>query len=152
MNEIARIQDQLQRAFDGNAWHGPSLSALLADVSPAKAAAKPVPAAHSIWVLVLHITAWQRVVVRRLAGEEVREIPLQEDFPTIQDVSETAWRKAKDELATAHRQLWEAMGRLSEAQLSNPVPGQRYSVYGMLHGVIQHNLYHAGQIALLKKF
>ena len=75
MREIGRIQDQLQRAFDGNAWHGPSLTALLGDVKPEQAAGKPIPGVHSIWELVLHIIAWERVVVRRLSGEAIVDLP-----------------------------------------------------------------------------
>src|SRR5581483_4186073 len=151
VSEIARIRDQLQRAYAGEAWHGPDLCKLLTDVTAEKAAAKPIPAAHSIWVLVLHIITWERFATRALKHEENKKPPEAEDFPTIADKSEAAGKKAKDELALAHDELKQALSAFSEASLNERVPGQPYSFYGLLHGVIQHNLYHAGQIAILKK-
>ena len=151
MSEIARIRDQLQRAYDGDAWHGPSLCAILSGVTAQKAAAKPIPASHSIWEVVLHVATWQRIVVRRLAGETIVEIPEEENFPTVKDASEQAWRKTLEELKLAHCQLYEAIGGLTDERLSDIISGKGYTAYFMLHGVVQHNLYHAGQIALLKK-
>jgi uncharacterized damage-inducible protein DinB len=151
MNETARIQDQLQRAFDGSAWSGPSFWQLLKDVFVDKAAAKPLPQMHSIWEIVGHVVAWQKIVVRRLAGEKIIEVAECENWPPVLQASAAAWKRALEELEESHRHLWEAVGRLQDARLEDPVPGQDYSVYVMLHGVVQHNLYHAGQIALLKK-
>jgi uncharacterized damage-inducible protein DinB len=151
MTEIARIQDQLQRAYDGKAWHGPSLCALLADVTAAKAAAKPIPGAHSIWELVLHIIAWEDAVVRRLAGELVIMLPEEQNFPAVVDTSEAAWKKTQEELAAAHQEMQQAIEKLSDEELNARVPGKQGSFYFNIHGAIQHNLYHAGQIALLKK-
>jgi uncharacterized damage-inducible protein DinB len=150
MTELTRIQDQLQRAYDGDAWHGPPLRTLLADVTAPQAAARPIPAAHSIWEIVLHVIAWERVVVRRLAGQVV-ELPEQENWPPIPDKSEAAWKATQDDLEAAHRQLATAIEHLDGARLNDMVPGKGHTVYVMLHGVIQHNLYHAGQIAVLKK-
>src|SRR6266853_1935870 len=70
--EAARIADQLRRAFDGTAWHGPSLMELLDGVDAATAAAKPLAKVHSIWELVLHIAAWDAAGYRRLSGEKIR--------------------------------------------------------------------------------
>ncbi len=151
MSEIARIQDLLERSFSGNAWHGPSLSELLAGLNARRAADKLLPRAHSIWELVLHITAWERVVMQRLAGRAIDKIPDEQNWPDIPDKSDLAWKLARNDLALAHQQLKEAIARLDETQLDDPVPGKSYSVYVLLHGLIQHNLYRAGQIALLKK-
>jgi uncharacterized damage-inducible protein DinB len=150
MSEIARIQDQLKRSHRGKAWHGPALDEVLKDVSADKAAAKPIPNAHSIWELVLHVIAWERFVARRLAGEAIVEVPENENFPTPRS-GEQDWQQTKTDLEAAHQQLREAIGRLTDANLDDIVSGLKYSVYFMLHGVIQHNLYHAGQIAILKK-
>ena len=73
-NEAERIADQLKRAFDGQAWHGPSLKESLEGVTVAQAVAHPIPAAHSTWELVAHIAAWEDVVARRLSGEAVAEV------------------------------------------------------------------------------
>jgi len=68
MEETKRIADQLQRAFEGEAWHGPSLRELLAEVSAEKAASRPLALAHNIWEIVLHVAAWHGGVKRRLDG------------------------------------------------------------------------------------
>ncbi len=71
MSEASRIADQLRRAFDGDAWHGDSVLEILNGVTAAQAAARPITHAHSIWELVLHIAAWDGVVLRRLGGAAV---------------------------------------------------------------------------------
>ncbi|MGH8068274.1 MAG: DinB family protein [Candidatus Entotheonellia bacterium] len=151
MSEIQRIEDQLRRAFEGHAWHGPAVRELLADVTAAKAAGRPLPSAHSIWEIVLHMATWERVVRRRLQGEAVADLPTAEDWPPVRDSSEAAWHRAIDDLEQANHDLCDTMARASEARLAEMVPGKDHSVYVMLHGIIQHDLYHAGQIAVLKK-
>jgi hypothetical protein len=77
MSEIQRIEDQLRRAFEGHAWHGPAVRELLADVTAAKAAGRPLPSAHSIWEIVLHMATWERVVRRRCRAKQSPIFPLQ---------------------------------------------------------------------------
>jgi uncharacterized damage-inducible protein DinB len=151
MSETERIQDQVERAYAGNAWHGPSLRDLVSDISAARAATSPKVGSHSIWQIVLHILAWQHVVFRRMAGETIHNLPPEQDWPVVSDTSDAAWKHALAQLEGIHKQLCEAIAKFPEARLSEKVPGHRYPFYGMLHGVIQHNLYHAGQIAILKK-
>jgi uncharacterized damage-inducible protein DinB len=150
MEEVQRIEDQLKRAFEGNAWHGPSVRELLADVSAERAIAKPLGNAHSIWEIVLHIATWERVVRHRLAGEDITP-SLEEDWPPVQEASEMAWKAAVDSLEKGHHELQSQIARLSDAQLQDQVVGQHDSVYQLVHGIIQHDLYHAGQVAILKK-
>jgi len=152
-SEAARIADQLRRAFDGNAWHGDSVFEILADVTAAQAAARPIKNAHSIWELVLHIAAWDGAVLRRLGGAAV-ELSDAENFPPVTDASEAAWRAALAEVRRVHEKLIAAVAALPDSRLDQTVPGKKgahYTFYYMLHGVVQHELYHAGQIALLKK-
>jgi uncharacterized damage-inducible protein DinB len=151
MNEIKRINDQLKRAFDGKAWHGPSVSEVLAGVTAEQAAARPISDAHSIWEIVLHIAAWERVGRRRIQEPSPIDVSDDEDWPQVEDTSEEAWERTLDEVRSNHLLLREAIAGLDEARLGDIVPGTIYSVYFLLHGVIQHDLYHAGQIALLKK-
>jgi uncharacterized damage-inducible protein DinB len=154
MSEASRIADQLNRAFSGDAWHGDSLLEILEGVSAAQAAARPISNAHSIWELVLHITAWDRAVLRRFDGTVV-ELSDAENFPKIRDASHTAWEKTLGELRRVHQALIDAVTAMPDKRLWEQVPGKQgahYTFYYMLHGVVQHGLYHAGQIALLKKF
>lgn len=150
MEEIKRIADQLKRAYEGEAWHGPSLRELLAGVTAEKASQKTLTQAHSIWEIVLHIAAWENAVRRRLEGEVV-VLSNEEDWPPIIDTSATAWKIALTALETSNKQLHETILRLNDARLNDIVPGKNHSAYHMLHGVIQHDLYHAGQVAFLKK-
>ncbi len=151
MGEIERIVDQLQRAFDGKAWHGPSVMALLSDVDADQAAARPLKERHTIWELVLHINAWRDKVRRVLGGEKMESLPEEEDWPPVDDTSEEGWIEAVEELKRVHDDLLEAVSGFSESRLDVTVPGASYSFYNMLHGLVQHDLYHAGQIAILKK-
>jgi uncharacterized damage-inducible protein DinB len=151
MSEVRRIADQLRRTFEGDAWHGPSVRELLADVTARRAAAKPIAQAHSIWEIALHMATWDEVVRRRLAGEITGDLPAEVDWPMLRETSEDAWRKSVQDLEQSHRALCEAVARLDDARLAESVPGKPDSVYIELHGIVQHDLYHAGQIALLKK-
>lgn len=151
MRETERIADQLQRAFSGPAWHGPSLSELLANVTAEQAVRKPNAAIHSIWTLVLHVSAWQDVVRRRLTGEVINELPPEQDFPTVKEASPVDWERAKAQVEQTFRALHEAILALPDSKLYAPVPGKNHDAYFLLHGLVQHNLYHAGQIAVLKK-
>lgn len=151
MSEIDSIDDQLRRAFEGDAWHGPAVRALLTEVTAARAAARPLRGVHSIWEIVRHISTWKKVVRRRLQGVVIGELLAAEDWPVVQDMDEEAWSKTLQELEQEHRALRDTIARLDDGCLAEIVPGKNYSVYVMLHGVIQHDLYHAGQIALLKK-
>ena len=153
MSETTRIADQLSRAFDGEAWHGDSLVEILQGVTAARAAARPIAGAHTIWELVLHVAAWDEAVLRRLGGAAV-ELSDAENFPPVKDTSEGAWRAALARVRRGHEQLVAAVASLPDSRLDDMVPGKEgahYTFYYMIHGVVQHELYHAGQIALLKK-
>jgi len=151
VNETARIRDLLDRAVAGDAWHGPSLLALLAGVPPELAARRPIPGAHSIWELVLHATFWQEIVRRRLAGEPWREPPAAESWPPVGAAGRDGWREAVARLEDGHRRLADALAAAPDDRLDDLVADGDHSVYVMLHGLIHHHLYHAGQIALLKR-
>ncbi|MFY9674203.1 MAG: DinB family protein [Terriglobales bacterium] len=153
MSETARIADQLKRAFYGGAWHGDSLFEILTGVTSAQAAARPIKNAHTIWELVLHIAAWDAAVHRRMTGVAV-QLSDAENFPPVTDTSDAAWGKTLEEVRREHDELIAAVTHFPEANLMKPVPGKsgaHYNYSYMLDGLAQHELYHAGQIALLKK-
>jgi uncharacterized damage-inducible protein DinB len=150
MTEMERIADQLQRAFVGEAWHGPSVMAILEGVIAQQAAARPLTGAHSIWELVLHIEAWVRAGRIRLEGQPA-QLSDDEDWPKVTDTSEPAWERTKVALRQSYEELYAAISALDETRLDQPIVAGMSSVYITLHGVIQHSLYHAGQIAILKR-
>jgi uncharacterized damage-inducible protein DinB len=151
MSETRRIADQLKRAFEGPAWHGPALREVLDGVEAGAAAARPIASAHTIWEIVLHVTAWEDAARRRLAGSRV-ELSDEQDWPAVTDSSDTAWRAALERLASGNHALRDAIARFDDGWLDTVPPArQPVTAYMLMHGVIQHDLYHAGQIALLKK-
>jgi len=152
MNEIEHILDQLKRAYEGNAWHGPSVKEALAGINAAQAHAKPLPHAHSIYELVRHIAVWEDIGRRRLTGDPAPiEISSPDDWPPPDDTSEAGWEQAKASLDRVHQQLIDEAARFPESRLDEPVFEGMSSAYVTLHGVIQHDIYHAGQISMLKK-
>ena len=144
------IVDQLKRSFDGEAWHGPALMETLEGIDAKTAAARPIPTAHSIWELVLHLAAWERVVTRRIRGEKLT-LSDEENFGHITSVNENAWREAVNTLRQNHHELINTVSSLPESKLSEPVPGKDYTLLFMLWGAVQHAAYHGGQIGLLKR-
>jgi uncharacterized damage-inducible protein DinB len=153
MTEPFRLADQIRRAFEGNAWHGDSVLELLAGVTADMAAAHPIKNAHSIWELLLHIAAWDEVTIRRIGGVAVT-LTDEENFPPVKDSSEAAWRQAIESTKKIHNELIRAVAAFPESRLGDQVPGKTenyHNFYYLLAGIVQHELYHAGQIALLKK-
>ncbi len=153
MSEIRRIRGQLRAAFDGSPWHGPAVWKVLEGVEPAQAAARPVADAHTIWELVLHMAYWRRVALEALAGDSIagHQANTPEDWNQAEETTEAAWREAREALRGTQDELLAALDGLDDGRLEETVPGREYPFYVLLHGVIQHDIYHAGQIALLKK-
>jgi uncharacterized damage-inducible protein DinB len=150
MSEIERIVDQMDRAFGGDAWHGPSLESLLEGVTADQASKHPIPSAHSIWELVNHIASWNSIVGHRASGKRVDVSP-EQDWPPVWEATHVAWKRSLEHLRECRSRLRAAVKNLREDQLEEIAPGKDHSKYVMLHGAIQHDLYHAGQIAVLKK-
>ena len=153
MTETFRLADQIRRAFEGNAWHGDSILELLAGVNAGTAAARPIKSAHSIWEILLHIAAWDGAVCRRIGGTAVT-LTDEQNFPAVKDTSEAAWNQAIDSTKSTHHELIKAVAAFPDSRLVEQVPGKTqnyYNFFYMFSGIVQHELYHAGQIALLKK-
>jgi uncharacterized damage-inducible protein DinB len=157
MREIDRIKEQLERAYNGDAWHGPSVRAALNGVDAETATARHTASAHTICELVLHITAWTREVARRLRTNVARD-PEEGDWPVRTGVGDTQWAAVIAALDGANAELLEALARLDDGQLDerigdarDPALGSGVSRYVTLHGLAQHHAYHAGQISLLKR-
>ena len=157
MNEITRITDQLERAFHGPAWHGPSVIESLAGVNAVQAATRPLSGMHTIWEITLHIAAWTGAVTERLKTGQP-QLPAEGDWPEIADASEAGWAATLELLRQRHAELKDALASLTGEQLENRLgasynapTASGFTIYETAHGVIQHHLYHAGQITLLVK-
>ena len=150
MSQITNLLDELKRIHNGEPWHGPSLRTVLTGVLAKQAAARPLPTAHSIWELVLHIGAWEKVMTDRLEGQATEE-PDEGDFPPVTDTTEEAWARTLAWLDTTHEELLNRVAQMNDADLEQGVVGKDYTTGFMLHGVVNHSAYHAAQISLLKK-
>ena len=150
MSVVARIAAEYWKSYDGDAWHGPSLREALEGVTAARAAAKPVPGAHSIWELAAHVSGWTDAIHRRFDGE-AKSAPYEGDFPETVSGTEEAWTALLATLDERVRALHARIGELTDAELTETdEDGDDWRFVTAL-GVTSHNLYHAGQIALLKK-
>lgn len=157
MGEIQRMTDLSARVLTGDPWHAGSIKDLLADVTATDAVAKPVAGAHSIWELVLHMTGWADEVRSRLDGRAAGA-PLAGDWPRVGRPTAARWAEARAGLFAAYRRLDRSLAALSDRDLRTPVTDHRdnaagtgLSRYLTAHGIIHHAVYHAGQIAVLKR-
>ncbi|GHM99016.1 hypothetical protein WSM22_05060 [Cytophagales bacterium WSM2-2] len=145
ISEIERITELLKKSFEGEAWHGPSVSEAIKDISEQKALQKPMHS-HSIAGLVLHMASWRNFVTKKLAGDQTHDVSEQENFP-----APTNWASAISQLNESQKALIAALKEFPEEKLTAVVPTRKYDFYTLLHGIIQHDLYHTGQIMILKK-
>jgi uncharacterized damage-inducible protein DinB len=147
-DETLLIAEQLRRAYRGPAWHGPALKAILLDVGEEKASERPPSGAHSIREIVLHVAAWMRIGRERLSAGVVRQVSDEEDWPEPKG----SWAGILQALDQEERALEEAIRQFPAARLHERAPAvEPQTFYVLLHGVVQHTLYHAGQIILLNK-
>ena len=151
MNELDGIQDQTVGSMDGAAWHGPALTEMLSSMDVQTAAACPIPNAHTICEIVLPASASAELVLSRLRGE-ARTLSPKEDWPAPPPAADQdAWEADVRRLDEVHRELIEELSKVDEAGLDAPIVSGFSSVYVTLHGLVQHNVYHAGQMALIVK-
>lgn len=149
--EMVYLADLIKRTVTGPTWHGPALDNVLDGVAATLAAAHPISKAHSIWELVLHVAAWAEIARERLRGERMGDPSPDEDWPPVRSTTEVAWAAARARMRDGYRALAHDVRHLDETSLHEKITGLEYSRWVLLHGVVEHGLYHAGQIALLKK-
>ena len=150
MREVDRIAEQMQRAFEGGAWHGPALGEILDEIDAATASAKPLASAHSIWEIVLHLIGTQELLVARMQGI-AKDLSPEEDWPPVTSSTPGAWDDAVGRLRELDLQMRDAVAALSDDALEKPLVAGGSTAYDNIHGYVQHSLYHAGQIAILRK-
>jgi hypothetical protein len=146
-----RVVDTLERAFKGNAWHGPALLEALEGIDHHTAIASSFDNTHSIWELVIHLTVWKDVVRQRLTSPTPILPTDAEDWPRLPEPSDANWTSTLESLHRSHDRLIEDIRALPVQAFDKTIPGKDYNAFVMLLGVAQHDNYHAGQITLLKK-
>ena len=152
-----QLESVLRKAAEGDAWFGSNTTDLLAGVTARQAATRPSQSIHSIWEIVLHMTAWASEVERRLGGTSP-QVPAEGDWPKIADTSEGAWMATVEAYRATNRRLGTRIREFGEARWGEVVGEERVPELGtgvswteMVLGVLQHNVYHTGQIGLVRK-
>jgi len=158
MTEVDRIAGEFGQAVKGDPWHGPSLTAALEGVTAEIAASRPHATVHTIWEITLHLAAWEGAVTRRLKSG-IAELPPEGDWPALLDSSENGWHQTLALLEQRHQELQDAIQSFPNDRMDQLVGEQRdpptgggVTYYATLHGVVQHAAYHAGQIAIIRKW
>ena len=151
MSESKRLAVQLEKAFHGGAWHGPSWKEALEGVGRREAVHRPISEAHSIAEILLHVATWNDVVRRRLAGESPAQPTDEEDWPSATFPNDEAWSQAVARFSETGRALKQTVEKFPEEKLHAKRPGLDGTWYDLMIGQLQHALYHAGQVSLLRK-
>jgi uncharacterized damage-inducible protein DinB len=151
MTRAERLAKHIHRTVKGPMWHGPALAAVLEGVTHDHAAARPIATAHSIWEIVLHVTAWAEIARARIKGQRLGDPTADEDWPPVGRSGADEWQLAVERLRESHRQLAADVRDLSDEALDAKVGELDYTADVLLHGVVEHGTYHGGQIMLLRK-
>jgi hypothetical protein len=153
--EVVQLLAIMDAAYDRKSWHGPNLRGSIRGVTMTQSVWRPAKGRHNIWELVVHAAYWKYIGVRRLTGSKRGSFPLTGSNwwvrPQTAPPSSSAWRADLALLERTHRELRDAVSRLTSADLAQTPPGSRVSNVALLSGVAAHDLYHAGQIQLLKR-
>jgi hypothetical protein len=156
--EVQTLIAALEEAYKGPAWHGPNLRGSLRGLTAAQAAKRPGPDRHNIWELAIHAAYWKYAVRRRLLGD--KSISFGEDGknffarPAAKHKGSTLGKSWRDDLAKLdgeHKMLLEVVRKLRDSELDRLVRGSSQTARFMVHGIVLHDVYHAGQIQLLKR-
>jgi len=157
MNRSEKLSVELYNSVFGDPWHGTCLKDILENISFKQADKRSIPSAHNVIELTLHINSWTEEILKRFnCGKP--SLPAMGDWPTSKDKSEEYWQAVKQKLFDDTNKLIAVIKNFPEDKLDEIVGGERnislgtgFSFEGLIIGLVQHNAYHAGQIALLKK-
>ena len=149
--EVKVLVDLVDEAFDRRAWHGTNLRGAVRGLREADVAWRPGPGRHNVWEIAVHAAYWKYAVWRRLTGGKRAQFRLKgSNWFTRPDGSDRGWREDLALLDEMHAQLREAVGRLDPAALDRRDTG-RFTTAALVRGIAAHDLYHAGQIQLVKR-
>lgn len=151
MNEQQRLTALFKNLFNGDPWLDITILGTLSQVSPQKAALKPGYGGNSIWEIVNHMISWRHVILKRIQGEP-KNTPEHNYFLPVDDTSDSAWSDTLEKF-DASQQIWlDYLATVDESELNRNYQGSPYSIYDLIHGIIQHDAYHLGQLTLLAKY
>jgi uncharacterized damage-inducible protein DinB len=150
MSAVQRILNHYDGVLSGEPWHGDAIWLILDGISAQQAAARPIPDFHTIWELVMHMSFWEGVAAKRLSGQRAGLIE-ELNFPAMPASTEENWRKTLEEFRASNRAFHEALSQLGPAKLDELTAAGKRTYYSEAHGILEHHVYHIGQIAMLKK-
>lgn len=150
MSESQKILDQFNKMYYGGAWFGNGLKEILDEVDSETAVKRPIETAHNILEITNHISIWVKAVNHQLIGTPL-QVSDKENWQIINFDAEKYWSDSLNKLDERISELLNQLSRTSDEKLSETVNGEGYTFHFLLYGVLQHCVYHAGQIALLKK-
>ena len=153
MNELELLLEIIDQAYERQAWHGPNLKGSLRGLTAKQASWRPARGRHNIWELVIHAAYWKYAVRRRLLGGKCVSFPIKGSnwFEDPRKNGERAWKEDLALLDETHRGLREAIDMLAPSRLHSSQPGSKVKNVTLIYGIASHDLYHAGQIQLLKR-
>lgn len=150
MSEVKFLRDQIETTFKGDSWHGPNLVNTLKDIDHKQALKRPIQDRHTIWELTDHTSFWMEEVWKSVKNHTPMKPDMENNWP-VMGATEEEWQQSVRRLEAAVNMVLDSLAAWRDDQLYEKVPGEEYTYKQMLHGVVHHNLYHAGQINLLKK-
>ena len=149
MSEVKFLRDQIETTFKGDSWHGPNLVNTLKDIDYKQALKRPMKQRHTIWELTDHTSFWMEEVRKSVQDHKGLEPDMDENWPEM-GATEEEWKQSVARLEAAVNTVLDALAEWRDEELYEVVPGEKYTFKQMLHGMVHHNLYHAGQINLLR--
>jgi DinB superfamily len=143
----------LDRGFHRAAWHGPNLLGSIRGLQAVEAIWRPAPGRHNIAEQVAHCAYWKYAVRRRISGEARGSFALKGSnwFPISDDLDPEGWKGLVDLLKVNHTELRNVVAELTPRELARSVGRHKIAVADLIHEVAAHDVYHAGQIGLLKR-
>jgi hypothetical protein len=151
--EVAMLLQALDEAFQKKTWHGPNLMGSLRGVSASEALWRPAPGRHSIWELAVHTAYWKYTALYRIGLAERGSFYLKGSnfFPVPDSPIENEWREVARRMKHYHKAVTDALAALDDSRLDQRQPGRQTTLRQIFLGLAFHDVYHAGQIQLLKR-
>lgn len=151
--ELKHIRAMLKNNWDGSMWYGNNLSSVLKGIDAEKAFQKPTAGSHNIYELAVHLLCWRTFVIEMLKGNAAYKVEInsEQDWPKVYEQTAITWSEAQSQLEKSQTELMNLLDAFDESKLGELVAGRDFKYHVLLNGVLHHDIYHSGQIAILKK-